>query len=196
MYKSPEVKQILLEYRKPKRYLPIVAKYPGDCFQMDIMVYNRFEYNGYKYILTCIDVFSRYAQAIAMKTNKKDELVPAVKVMFEEKMKIIPRHLNVDQELWNNKPLRDYYTQHDIKVYPSERGEINKNAIIERFHRTLAHYLMQYRLENNDENWPSYLGIVIDFYNNHINRGVGINRLIYIQVGYYSITVQLLNISR
>jgi hypothetical protein len=32
---------------------------------------------------------------------------------------------------------------------------------------------MQYRLENNDENWPSYLGIVIDFYNNHINRGVG-----------------------
>jgi len=59
MYKSPEVKQILLEYRKPKRYLPIVAKYPGDCFQMDIMVYNRFEYNGYKYILTCIDVFSR-----------------------------------------------------------------------------------------------------------------------------------------
>jgi hypothetical protein len=58
-------------------YYPIVAKYPRDCFQMDIMVYNRFEYDGYKYILAFIDVFSRYAQA---------------------------QHLNVDQELWKNKP--------------------------------------------------------------------------------------------
>jgi hypothetical protein len=43
---------------------------------MDIMVYNRFQYDNYKYILTCVDVYSRYAQA---------------------------KHLNVDQELWNNR---------------------------------------------------------------------------------------------
>jgi hypothetical protein len=93
---------------------------------MDIMVYNRFEYNNYKYILTCIDVYSRYAQAIPLKTK-----------------------------------------------HPSERGEINKNAVIERFHRTLAKYLMEYRLEHNDENWPNYLDKVINYYNNRVNRGVG-----------------------
>jgi hypothetical protein len=118
---------------------------------MDIMVYNRFEYNNYKYILTCIDVYSRYAQAIPLKT----------------------KHLNVDQELWNTRALQQYYKDNDIKVYPSERGEINKNAVIERFHRTLAKYLMEYRLEHNDENWPNYLDKVINYYNNRVNRGVG-----------------------
>jgi len=166
-------KQILREYKRPKQYLPIVAAYPGDCFQMDIMVYNRFEYDRYKYILTCIDVYSRYAQAIPMKPNKSDELVPAVINMFKEKMGKIPKHLNVDQELWKNNQLQTIYKDKDIKVYPSVKGEVNKNAIIERFHRTLAKYLMQYRIEMDDENWPSYLDKVLDYYNNKVNRGTG-----------------------
>jgi hypothetical protein len=32
---------------------------------------------------------------------------------------------------------------------------------------------MEYRLLHNDENWPSYLDTVIDYYNNRVNRGVG-----------------------
>jgi hypothetical protein len=68
----------------PSTTLPIVAREPGDCFQMDIMVYNRFQYDNYKYILTCIDVYSRYAQAIPLKS----------------------KHLNVDQELWNTRELQ------------------------------------------------------------------------------------------
>jgi hypothetical protein len=35
---STIVKQILRDYRRPKKYLPVVAREPGDCFQMDIMV--------------------------------------------------------------------------------------------------------------------------------------------------------------
>jgi hypothetical protein len=50
--KSAIVKQILHDYKRPKKYLPVVAREPGDCFQMDIMVYNRFQYDDYKYILT------------------------------------------------------------------------------------------------------------------------------------------------
>jgi len=61
------------------------------------MVYNRFEYERYKYILTCIDVYSRYVQGIALKSNKKDELVPAVRDMFENKMDKVPVHLNIDR---------------------------------------------------------------------------------------------------
>jgi hypothetical protein len=32
---------------------------------------------------------------------------------------------------------------------------------------------MEYRLIDNDEDWPSYLDTVIDQYNNRVNRGVG-----------------------
>ncbi len=41
-----------------------------DNYQMDIIVYNRYEYHKYKYILVVIDIYSRFAQARAM-TNRK-----------------------------------------------------------------------------------------------------------------------------
>jgi hypothetical protein len=77
----------------------IAARFPGDCFQMDTMVYTRFEYNGYKHILTCIDVYSRYAQAVPLKSRNQTEVVPAVRHIFEDLMNAIPVHLNVDDEL-------------------------------------------------------------------------------------------------
>jgi hypothetical protein len=99
IYDNPAIRQILRGYRRPKEYLPIAARFPGDCFQMDTMVYTRFEYNGYKHILTCIDVYSRYAQAVPLKSRNQTEVVPAVRHIFEDLMNAIPVHLNVDDEL-------------------------------------------------------------------------------------------------
>jgi hypothetical protein len=36
---------------------------------MYIMVYTRFQYDNYKYILTCVDVYSRDAQAIPLRSE-------------------------------------------------------------------------------------------------------------------------------
>jgi len=138
---------------------------------MDIMVYTRFEYNGYKHILTCIDVYSRYAQAVPLKSRNQTEVVPAVQHIIEDLMKTIPVHLNVDDELSSITKLQEYYTRNGIKVYTSASGEPNKNAIVERFHRTLSNFLMEYRLASDNEDWPSYLPLVLDYYNNkHIHH--------------------------
>jgi hypothetical protein len=45
---------------------------------------------------------------------------------------MIPVYLNVDKELKTPLILREYYEKNNIKVYGRERGETNKNALIEK----------------------------------------------------------------
>jgi len=70
IYDNPAIRQILRGYRRPKEYLPIAARFPGDCFQMD-----------------------------TLKSRNQTEVVPAVRHIFEDLMNAIPVHLNVDDEL-------------------------------------------------------------------------------------------------
>lgn len=42
------VEELLREYRRPKKFLPISARYRGDCFQLDIRVYSRVKHGDYK----------------------------------------------------------------------------------------------------------------------------------------------------
>src|SRR5579871_4440385 len=68
--KEQEVAQLTKPARKQKGFTTIKAAYPGDCMQMDIMVYDRFTFHNYKYILCLVDVYSRRAAARAM-TNRR-----------------------------------------------------------------------------------------------------------------------------
>lgn len=55
---------------KPKEFSTIVSRGPRNNYQMDILVYDRYEFHKYKYILVVIDVYSRYAMAEAMTSRK------------------------------------------------------------------------------------------------------------------------------
>src|SRR5690349_8347474 len=58
--------QLNIQRRRPKRFPSIWGIAPYVNMQMDIMVYNRYEWHQQKYILIIIDVYSRYAWARAL----------------------------------------------------------------------------------------------------------------------------------
>lgn len=66
-------------------------------FQADLAdVQNLSRYNkGYKYLLTCIDVFSKYAWTVPLKTKRGQELVKAFQTMLSSGRK--PNKLQTDQ---------------------------------------------------------------------------------------------------
>ena len=68
-YEKQPVNQLLKPIRKPQNFNSIVSNYPGHIYQIDIMVYTRFAYHSYKYILVVIDNYSRYMECRAM-TNR------------------------------------------------------------------------------------------------------------------------------
>jgi hypothetical protein len=53
-----------------------------------------------------------------------------------------------------------------VKTSFSEPYEVNKNAIVERFNKTLALNIQRIRLSTKNYDWPSYLKKVVDNYNN------------------------------
>lgn len=69
--------QVNKQEAKPKEYNTILAEKIRDFFQVDIMIYDRYEINKYKYILCCVDVHSRYVECRAM-TNR--ETLPSSRI--------------------------------------------------------------------------------------------------------------------
>jgi hypothetical protein len=68
--------QLMKTQPKQKALGHIVAFSPNECWQMDIFDMSRYHLSneGYKFMLTCIDVFSRKAYAQPMKSKTVDEV--------------------------------------------------------------------------------------------------------------------------
>src|SRR3981189_3263125 len=93
------------------------------------------KYNdGYKYILTVIDIFSRYAWAEPLKTNSPLHVKPAFELIFAKGRK--PFKMQTDQGTeFESKTMQDFFASHKIKQF-SVKPQF-KAAIVERFNRTL-----------------------------------------------------------
>lgn len=154
--------QITKQQLKPKEFNTVWAKDIGNNYQVDLMVYTRFQYNNYKYIFNCIDVHSRFAHSVAMTNNKNETLLKAFQKCFEVMGK--PKAVFCDLE-FDTKLLQDYANKNDIQFVFSEPNEKIKNVIVERFNGTLAKLLQRYRLLSNKYDWHKYLDDVVDNYN-------------------------------
>ena len=164
--------QLLKEIRRPKKYNTIVASAPMDSVQIDLLIYDRYEMNNYKYILVMIDVNSRYAGCRAL-TNRNlnnilDSLKDIIKFDFGDKL---PKNINCDNE-FNKDLINKWAEDNKIKMWYSDPEEINKNAIVERFNRTLAIKLQRWRLATGKNNWYQVLKDIVKSYNNDYHRTI------------------------
>ena len=83
---------------------------------------------GYKYLLTVIDVFSKYGWIVPLKTKIGKEVAHAFQKLF------LNGHLS---RLWTdkgtefyNQQLKAVLTTHDVILYSTENGE--KSSVVER----------------------------------------------------------------
>jgi hypothetical protein len=119
--------------------------------------------DGYKYILTAIDIHSRYAWAVALKSKEAKEVLDAIESVYEdagEKSKFIWSDQGKE---FINKIANAYYKKHGIKQY-STFGE-HKAAIIERFNRTLKTNMWKYFTAKNTRRWVDELPWLMEKYN-------------------------------
>lgn len=165
-YDKQAVNQLMKPIRKPKQFNSYVANYPGHIFQMDIMVYDRFTYHNYKYILVVIDIYSRYLITKPM-TNR--ELKTIIK-HFKEIVTTFgpPYELQCDNE-FNKKEFLNMLDDYDIKYRFSDANEKNKNSVVERVNGTIALMLQKYRIVSKRYDWYNYLDDITENYNTTIH---------------------------
>jgi transposase InsO family protein len=141
-----EKQQITQQEKKTKRiFNSIISPEVRNNFQADIMYLPHPTKNRFKYLLTCIDVYSRKVFAEPIKNKNTEHTLKAMQKILKKSG--IPKNLNVDAGgEFDNKVFKEYADEQNITIWMSNPEQENKNSIIERFHRTLRNMLLKYEI--------------------------------------------------
>ena len=162
-------------HKQPTKKFPrrkTFAKGIDDLFQADLAdMRNLATYNdGYSYILTCIDVFSRYAFAVSVKDKRGSTVAVAFEKIFAKR---VPNMLQTDRGMeFLNVQVQDVFRKHRVHHYFSLNDDI-KAALVERFNRTLKSRLFRYMTRRRTSRWVDVLDDVVDSYNRSRHRSIG-----------------------
>lgn len=135
---------------------------------MEMIPYARIN-KEYKYILTIVDIFSRFAYAVALKNKTGIEIATALDKLFK---KVHPLKLQTDQGLeFKNKHVKKILDKYHISHYSVFSK--NKAALVERFNRTIRGRITRYFTHTGKKVWYNVLNDIILAYNKSPHRGIG-----------------------
>ena len=90
-----------------------------------------------RWILTCVDVYSRHAWAIPVKRKTDTMMLQAFQELFRQPRTILLRVTSDNGKEFVNAKISKYFRSLAITHYLSQVGEKNTTGIVERFNRTL-----------------------------------------------------------
>ena len=143
----------------------IIVNYINEIFAADLVEIQKFAKlnKGYRYLLTCIDIFSKFAWVIPLKDKKGITIKNALEKIFNERK---PKYLWTDKgKEFYNKQVETLLNENNIKLYSTNNSEI-KSAVIERFNRTFKNMMYKKFTENNNTIFYNILDELVKNYNN------------------------------
>ena len=158
--------------RKTFKRNPTVVSNIDQQWQADIVDMQKFakQNNGIKYLVTVIDVFSKYAFAFPVKTKSAVDVTSGFEKLFEERR---PFSLQTDQGLeFENSKLKNLLKQYNINYFTTRNTE-TKCSIVERFNKTLRSRMFKYFTANGTRKYVHILKDLVKAYNHSIHRSIG-----------------------
>ena len=140
--------------KKFKRNRVLVAGI-DDTWQADLIDLKAFKRKnkGFTFLLTCIDVFSKYAWVIPLKNKTGVSVVEAFKIIFQERL---PKRLHTDRGTeFLNKLSEKFLKDNNVKLYYVE-SEL-KASVVERFNRTLKEKMWRFFTFLEEKNYIDVL---------------------------------------
>ena len=120
--------------------------------------------DGYRYLLTCIDVFSRVARVVAIKNKTASTVVEAIKKMLDNAVQPCLKIQSDKGTEFKNTAVLSLLTDYNIEHYNSENDDINC-SLVERFNRTLRSKMFRYFTQKNTNRYIDVLDDLIKSYN-------------------------------
>ena len=129
------------------------------------------ENDGFRYLLTVIDILSKYAWVVPLKDKTGKSLVDAFDHIFKEDGRV-PERLQTDKgsEFTNRqfqKFLESKHVQHFV-TYSDTKAQI-----VERFNRTIKTRMWRYFTEANHYRYLDVLDNLMKSYNSSTHRSIG-----------------------
>lgn len=162
-----------LHFQKRKTFVKnkVIAEFPNEQFEADLVEMLKFSKNnnGYKYILTCIDIFSKFAFAIPLKDKTGLSIEKGFKIIF---FKSVPQKIYTDKgKEFLNKNVQDLFRKFNI-IHFTSKNEV-KCSIVERFNRTLKSKMWKYFTSKGTTKWLDKLNLFIESYNKSTHSSTG-----------------------
>ena len=151
---------------------PVIAEGIDSQWQIDLVdVQSLAKYNdNYRFLLTCVDIFSRYAWVEPLKNKTGVATVEAFKRILNSKRK--PATVQADKGTeFLNKSFQSFLKQRGIKFFTTY-SEM-KAAYVERFNRTLKTKMWKYFTYKNTLRYIDILPELVAAYNHSYHRSIG-----------------------
>jgi len=157
--------EIHKEFRKNKSFLKVKVFNKDDIWSADLI--NMPIENGYKYCLTVIDLYTRYAWVVPLKNKTGITVKNAFEKIFKESNRK-PKKLWVDKgKEFYNKNVKEL----GMEIYSTENE--GKAVVIERFNRTLKNKMYKKFTDIGSQKWLKILPEVLkNDYNNKIHSSI------------------------
>ena len=150
------------KFRKSRVYVKGIDQiFAADL--VDMQPFSRYN-NGVKYLLTVIDIFSKYGWILPLKNKTGLEAANALEKVFKERK---------PDKLWVDKG-KEFYNSHVqklVSLYSTENEE--KSSIVERWNRTMKEKMFKYFTANSTRKYVDILDELVDRYNNTVHSSIG-----------------------
>ena len=136
---------------------------------VDISSLARFN-KGYKFLLTCIDVFSKFAWVVPLKNKSGETLVNSFQSILD--IGRSPEKLQTDKGTeFLNRNFQSFLKEKNIHFFTTN-SEL-KASVVERFNRTLKTCMWKYFTAKNTRVYIDILQGIVHEYNNSYHRSIG-----------------------
>jgi len=144
----------------------------ADLYQIDLVDVSRLSpfNDGMRYLLTCIDVFTKRAWAVPVRTKAASDVAEAFEKIVVERM---PNMLQSDKGTeFLNSTFQSMLRRYGIHFYTSENEDL-KASVVERFNRTLKTKMFRYFTHANTRRYLDVLDDLLYSYNKTYHRSIG-----------------------
>ena len=159
-----------VRYRFPRRR--IIVGGIDHQWQADLVDVSRLsKYNkGIKYLLTCIDVLSKYAWVVPLKNKTGQSLVVAFKVIFKTGRKCLALQTDKGGE-FINRIFQKFLRDHEVTFFTTENEDI-KASLAERLNLTIKSKIWKYFTKHDTLVYHDILPAVVWSYNHSYHRSI------------------------
>ena len=161
-------KPITRNFRKRR----VISKGIGKIWAADLVEMQKYsKWNkGVKYLLTVIDVFSKYGWIVPLKDKKTESVSSAFDTIFKKSKRKPDKLWNDKGSEFISKHFKDFLKKNNIKLYHTENEE--KSSIVERWNRTMKNRMWKMFSANNNTVYWDKLKDLVDDYNNTKNSSI------------------------
>jgi len=144
-------------------------------WQADLAIFDAIadKNDGYKYLLVCIDLFSRKLFVAPTKSKSSSDMIDAFEHIFKQSKGILPNILHTDRGVeFQAKAMREYFYKKDIDKRVVYNPDVHA-AVVERANRTIKERLYRYFSEHNTTRWLEAIKRIVAGINASTTRATG-----------------------